>query len=165
MAYTLDQFASDCRSAIKADAGTSGREQIVQHVKTALGDSEFLEKWLGESDVQERRVIYEDPDHGFCICAHVYNGPARGKPHDHGPTWAIYGQAVGETEMTDWKVVKDGSPKEVALDRTYTLKPGDAHLYEPGDIHAPLRDAPTRLIRVEGVNTENITRTKIVEAA
>jgi len=165
MPYTLDQFASDCRSAIEADAGKPGREQIVQHVKTALSDSDFVQKWLGEPQTEPRRVIYEDPDHGFCICAHVYEGAARGKPHDHGPTWAIYGQAVGETEMTDWKVVKEGSPKEVELDRTYTLKPGDAHLYEPGDIHAPLRDAPTRLIRVEGVNTDNITRTEIVEAA
>ncbi len=166
MSYTLDQFASDCREAIETTPGKAGREQIVEHVKTALKDATFIETWLDNQD-DERRVIYEDAEHGFCICAHVYNGAARGKPHDHGPTWAIYGQAAGETEMTDWKVVKEGSadtPKEVELARTYTLRPGDAHLYEPGDIHAPLRDAPTRLIRVEGTNTENITRTKIIEA-
>lgn len=102
MPYTLDQFASDCRKAIETSPGKPGRERIVEHVKTALNDDAFIKTWLATQD-DERRIIYEDPDHGFCICAHVYTGVARGKPHDHGPTWAIYGQASGETEMTDWK--------------------------------------------------------------
>ena len=34
--------------------------------------------------------------------------PAHGEPHDHGSSWAIYGLAEGDTEMTDWKVVRKG---------------------------------------------------------
>jgi len=41
------------------------------------------------------------------------------------------------------------------------LRPGEAHLYEPGDVHAPLRDGPTRLIRIQGRNTDRIERTKL----
>ena len=47
-------------------------------------------------------MLYEDPELGFTILAHGYVGAKGSKPHDHGPSWAIYGQAAGETIMTDW---------------------------------------------------------------
>ena len=43
--------------------------------------------------------------------------------------------------------------------RSYRMKPGDAHAYEASAIHAPLRDAAVRLIRIEGQDTTRITRT------
>lgn len=167
MAYTLDQFAADCRSALQADAGPTGREKVRQCLERALKDEAFVAKHLGPQVTKPRDIIYEDPDLGFCICAHVYEGAKHGDPHDHGPTWAIYGQAVGETEMTDWKIVsppQGEKPGKVEKVRSYRLKPGDAHLYEPGAVHAPLRDGPTRLIRIEGVNCDTIKRTPL-EAA
>ena len=167
MAYTLDQFAADCREALQKDPGSEGIEQVRQHVEKALKDSDLVTQYLPEDADQERRVLYEDPELGFCICAHVYNGPKDGFPHDHGPTWAIYGQAVGETEMTDWKIVKPASGDDPALveqTRSYKLVPGDAHAYQVGDVHAPLRSGPTRLIRIEGQNTDNISRTPIKAA-
>ncbi len=66
--------------------------------------------------------------------------------------------------MTDWRMVTppaDGRPGRVERVRSYRLKPGDAHVYEVGDIHAPLRDGPTKLIRIEGRNTDKIERTPI----
>ncbi len=36
---------------------------------------------------------------------HAYEGG----PHDHGASWAIYGQAVRYTDMTEWTRVDDGS--------------------------------------------------------
>ena len=167
MTYTLEQFAADIRAALQADTGPGGREEVCKLVQRALNDSDFVAGNVPPDLEAERNVIYEDPDLGFCICAHNYRDAKRGEPHDHGPTWAIYGQAAGETEMTDWRIVTpagDGQPAKVELERSYRLTPGDAHLYEPGAIHAPLRDGPTRLIRIEGKNTDNIERTPI-EAA
>ena len=109
-------------------------------------------------------MLYEDKDLGFCICAHLYKGAKKGYPHDHGPTWAIYGQAVGETEMTEWEIVSKGEgdkASKVKLSKSYHMKPGDAHLYPEGAIHAPMRDGPTRLIRIEGENTEHLGRSRI----
>ena len=66
--------------------------------------------------------------------------------------------------MTDWRMVtlpQDGNPGKVEMVRTYRLKPGDAHVYEVGDVHAPRRDAPTKLIRIEGENTDKVERTPI----
>jgi hypothetical protein len=112
-------------------------------------------------------VLYEDPELGFCICGHVHDGAAVGKPHDHGSSWAIYGQAEGMTEMTDWKIVKAGageSPALVEPVRTYTMKPGDAKLYDVGVVHSPNRQAPTKLIRIEGANLDRVKRSNIAAA-
>ena len=45
-----------------------------------------------------------------------------------------------------------------ALTDKYTLKPGDAYLYEPGVLHSPRRDGSTKLIRIEGVNMDRVKR-------
>lgn len=164
MSDTLNRLAAECHDALKADPGPAGRKKVLESVKKALKDAEFIREYLPDTAEKERNVIYEDPELGFCICAHVYNGAKKGFPHDHGTTWAIYGQAVGETEMTDWKVVSpahDDEPAKVTLEKSYHLKPGDAHLYPEGAIHAPLRDGPTKLIRIEGVNTDRLKRTRI----
>jgi len=164
MSYTLEQFAAECHDALKADPGPAGREKVLQCVKKALKDDAFIAKHLSDKLEKERNIIYEDPELGFCICAHVYKDARKGYPHDHGTTWAIYGQAVGETEMTDWEMVtppKGDKPGKVKLAKSYHLKPGDAHLYPVGAIHAPMREGPTKLIRIEGVNAENLTRTRI----
>ena len=168
MGYTLDQFAADCKAALKADPGPGGMEKCRDFVSKACKDAAFVKEFLPENPDKERRVIYEDPDLGFCICAHVYNDAKQGSPHDHGPTWAIYGQAMGETSMTDWDIVEPAAgdkPAKVKLGRTYKLVPGDAHVYPVGAVHAPYRDAPTRLIRIEGKDTMNLKRTKIEQVA
>ena len=164
MAYTLDQFAADCRNALESDSGPGGREAVRDCLRRALTDKDFLATHLGPDATRERAILYQDPELEFCICAHVYEGPKQGSPHDHGPTWAIYGQAAGETDMTDWRIVTpatEGQPARVGKVRSYRMKPGDAHIYEVGDVHAPYRDGPTKLIRIEGQNTEKITRTPI----
>ena len=83
---------------------------MCEHVSKALADPVFVATHLKDRapSAHPREVLYEDPELGFCICGHVYSGPANGAPHDHGPSWAIYGQATGVTEMTDWKIVTKG---------------------------------------------------------
>ena len=167
MAYTLDDFAKECHDALANDSGPDGIEAVRQLVSKALKDDDLIATHLPPDCPDERRVLYEDPELKFCICAHVYQGAKGGNPHDHGPTWAIYGQAAGETAMTDWEIVEpaaDGNPAKVKKTKTYKLVPGDAHAYQVGDVHAPYRDGPTRLIRIEGVNCDHITRTPIEEA-
>src|SRR5262249_36934180 len=111
----------------------------------------------------ERDLLYQDPELGFCILAHNNKGAKGGAPHDHGPSWAIYGQAAGETRMTDWDLVEpatDDKPGKARRRETYTLKPGDAHVYNEGVLHSPHRDGPTRLVRIEGTNLAKVKRRK-----
>src|SRR5215813_13527876 len=166
MAYTLPQLAADIRSTLEANPGRAGKEKVRALVSRALKDEAFVAEHLKDrpKGADPREVLYEDPQLGFCICGHVYEPNAVGNPHDHGSSWAIYGQAVGVTEMTDWRVVEKGSgdkPTLVEPLKTYTMNPGDAHLYDVGDVHSPNREAPVRLIRIEGKNLDHVKRSNI----
>jgi predicted metal-dependent enzyme (double-stranded beta helix superfamily) len=161
MSYSLEQFAADCNSALSSDSGKAGREKVRECVARACSDAQFVSTYLGPDNSTERQVIYEDPQFGFCILAHVYNGAKQSQPHDHASTWAIYGQAQGTTLMTDWQVVEpphDDEPGKVKAVRSYPLEPGDAHVYQEGELHSPEREGATRLIRIEGMNMTGVKR-------
>ena len=169
MAITLDELAREIRGVLSADDSVEGKQQVCQIVSKALLDQEFVDEHLTEQSCQPRKVLFEDADLGFCICGHVYTGENTGAPHDHGPTWAIYGLAEGDTTMTDWEIVTPGSgeaPSLVRPVRTYELKPGDCHYYAPYDVHSPSRSGQTvtRLIRVEGANLDHVERSNIKAA-
>ena len=160
MSITLDQFATECRRILESQPGPAGRRKVGTIVQDVLRDDAFIARHLGD-DVPERKILYEDPALGFCILAHNYTGAKESAPHDHGPTWAIYGQARGETVMSDWTVLEppaDGKAGKVTRARSYALKPGDAHVYNEGDVHSPRRDGPTKLIRIEGMNMDRVKR-------
>jgi hypothetical protein len=167
MAITLEQLSTDIRAALKADAGPAGKQAICGIVSKVLRDQDFIAKHLKAEDCKPRKVLYEDPELGFCICGHVYEKPAHGAPHDHGSSWAIYGLAVGDTEMTDWRIVQKGdgtSPSLVEPAVSYVMRPGDAHFYDVGVVHSPKRDGLTKLVRIEGSNLDRIKRSNIKAA-
>ena len=168
MTYTLEQLSDDIRAALKADGGIGGKEAVCKLVSKVLLDKEFVAKHLTEEQCKPRKVLFEDPELGFCICGHVYPKPAHGEPHDHGSSWAIYGLAVGDTEMTDWRIVRKGdgtSPSLVEPEKTYVLRPGDSHFYDVGVVHSPKRDTLTKLVRIEGANLDRIKRSNIKAAS
>jgi len=162
MSARLQQFAKECHEILKTDPGPAGRRKVAARLEGLLVDRKFLAENLNDA-TPERQVIYEDPELGFCILAHSYKGAKSSPPHDHGPSWAIYGQARGETSMTDFALVESASesrPGKARALRTYRLTPGMAHVYNEGDLHAPRRDGPTQLIRLEGLNMDRIKRLK-----
>jgi predicted metal-dependent enzyme (double-stranded beta helix superfamily) len=160
MGHTLEGFAAACHRILTEYVGREGREQVCKLLQDVLVDETFVSRYLVD-DGPERKILYEDPQLGFCILAHVYAGAKESAPHDHGPSWAIYGQARGETVMSDWTVVEPAvgdMPAKVKRARSYTLTPGAAHVYHEGDVHSPRREGPTRLIRIEGTNMERVRR-------
>ena len=160
MSFTLESFSSECHRILKADPGRSGREQVRDLVQQALKDDRFIKTYINDA-TPDRQVIYEDNELGFCVCAHVNREAREANPHDHGSSWAIYGQAFGETEMSDWEIIEpasEGKPGKVKRKQVYALKPGMAHIYHEGDVHSPKRVATTGLIRIEGKNTQKMKR-------
>ena len=160
MGFTLESFSADVQCILQADPGRAGREKVRDLVQEALKDEKFISTYIND-DTADRQVIYEDPELGFCVCAHVNREAREANPHDHGSSWAIYGQAFGETEMSDWEVIEaaaEGTPGKVKRGRVYTLKPGMAHIYNEGDVHSPKRVAATGLLRIEGKNTTKLKR-------
>ena len=162
MPQTLESFAAQCRKILLAENNPQGRTKVCSVLQEALKDEDFVAKNIPDS-TPERKILYEDPDLGFCILAHNYQGAKQSSPHDHGPSWAIYGQARGETMMSDWQLLEPASaekPGKVKKLRDYKLTPGVAHVYNEGDLHSPARVDSTRLIRIEGTNMEKVKRFK-----
>ncbi len=159
----LENFAAECHDILKADPGPAGIEAVSKKLEPLLLDDDFVATYLGPDNDTPRQVLYEDSELGFCILAHVYKGASSAPPHDHGPAWAIYGQAMGETEMTEYDMVAppDGDkPGQVKARKTYVMKPGMAVAYPQGALHAPKREDDTRLIRMEGLNLDGVKRDK-----
>jgi len=162
MSHTLQSFAAACHDILKGDPGPQGRAQVCTLVQEVLKDDEFIAANITDN-TPERQILYQDPELGFCILAHVYHNAKTSPPHDHGPSWAIYGQAHGETHMSDYELLEpaaEGKPGRARMLRSYSLTPGSAHLYNEGDLHSPRRDGPTRLLRLEGLNMDTIKRFK-----
>jgi predicted metal-dependent enzyme (double-stranded beta helix superfamily) len=160
MGQKLAQYADEMHRILAADPGPDGRKKVCAVVQKMCTDDEFVREHLRDDD-PERKILYEDPELGFCILGHVHHGAKESSPHDHGPTWAIYGQAQGETIMTDYEKLAaagEGQPGKARPTRDYKLTPGSAYVYNEGDLHSPRRDGPTRLIRIEGRNVEKIRR-------
>ncbi len=167
MPYTLEQLSADIRKELKADSGPAGKAAVSGLVSKVLRDEAFVAQHLTPEQCRPRKVLYEDPELGFCICGHVYESAANGAPHDHGSSWAIYGVAKGDTEMTDWRIVKKAegeAPNLVEPVKTYVMKPGDAHVYDVGAVHSPKRAGPTKLVRIEGKNLDHVQRSNIKAA-
>ena len=160
MGTTIQEFAAQCHAALKADPGTEGRKKIRDLLKKVLAEPGFADTYITDS-TSERDVLYEDPEFGFTILAHNNKGPKGSSPHDHGPSWAIYGQASGETIMTDWECLArptETTPGKAKRIRDYVMRPGDAYFYDVGVLHSPERKAATRLIRIEGMNMARVKR-------
>jgi hypothetical protein len=132
-------------------------------VADALKDEAFVRTYF-DGELPERKLLYEDPEFGFCILAHASEGARESQPHDHGPSWAIYGQVRGETIMSDFALVEppgEKQPGKVRLVRSYTLRPGMRIFTTRATCTrraAPRRAGPTRLLRIEGQNLEKIRR-------
>jgi hypothetical protein len=166
MGYTLSELAADIHRELSHDRSAATIEAVCRLVTRALTDREFVAAHLKDraAGANPREILYEDPQLGFCICGHVYDSEASGSPHDHGSSWAIYGQAAGVTEMTEWKIVEKGEggkPSLVEPERTYLMHPGDARFYDVGAVHSPKRKAPVKLIRIEGENLDRVHRSHI----
>jgi len=164
--YTLQELAADIRRELGADPGPAAKAKVCGLVARALTDPAFVAANLKDRPAggHPREVLYEDPELGFCVCGHVYPKAASGSPHDHGSSWAIYGQAAGVTEMTEWKIVEkgdNGSPTTVEPVATYVMNPGDVRLYDVGVVHSPKRESPVKLIRIEGRNLDHVKRSNI----
>ena len=162
MAYQLEEFCSDAREALTIDPGHNGREKVRQLLEKLLANGDFVTRYLGAEVAGGKQVIHHDSETGFYVMAHGTEvGNWVGKPHDHGASWAIYGQGTGLTDMTVYARTDDGSQEGHAkLDKaeTFRLDPGVVALFDPGTIHSTAHPQPARWIRVTGTDLDTIKR-------
>ncbi len=96
------------------------------------------EEWLSalHREAPANRELYRDPTRGFVLLAHTEHAGLYRPPHDHGRGWVIYALQQGEIEMGTYARIEkpDGRVELVKRDATL-LRPGQARVYLPGDIH------------------------------
>ena len=114
MTYSFEQFCAECRDALSADNGTSGRDAVLLNLEKLLADPDFIAAECGPDAEPGIRTLYRDRDTGFNVLVHIYEGGKKGPPHDHGRSWAVYGQAAEWTDMTLWTRKDDGSKEGFA---------------------------------------------------
>lgn len=163
MPYTLDQFTHDCHDALKREPGPPGREQVRGLLARLLADEAFLRRYCVDNS-PGLHLLFEDPELKFQVLAHVNLKPRISPPHDHGDSWAIYGQATEYTDVTEWERLDDGADPthaELRAVKAYRLTPGLVGIYQDGCIHSIDYPARSCFIRVTGTNLDRIPRIMI----
>jgi hypothetical protein len=161
MSDDLDQFIADCRAALRRDPGPKGREEVRVRLERLLSDRQFVQRTCGDDAPKGLKVLYEDPELGFQVLAHINEKARVSPPHDHGDSWAIYGQATEYTDMIEWERADDGADAaraELRPTKKYRLNPGQAGIYQDGAIHSIDYPDNSRFIRVTGTNLDRIKR-------
>ena len=161
MAYELNEFIADCRAILQRDPGPNGREDVRQRLEHLLANKDFVAATCGDDVPAGLKVLYEDKDLGFQVLAHINDKARKSPPHDHGASWAIYGQAAKYTEMIEWeRVGGDDRHAELKETKRYRLNPGQAGIYQDGAIHSIDYPDRARFIRVTGTNLDKIERVR-----
>ncbi len=161
MAYALNEFIADVKATLKSDPGPQGRESVRKNLERLLANKAFVEETCGDAVPLGLKTLYEDKDLGFQVLAHVNDKARKSPPHDHGASWAIYGQATGHTDMIEWeRTDKGGAHAELKEVKRYRLTPGTAGIYQDGAIHSIDYPDRARFIRVTGTNLDKINRVR-----
>src|SRR3954465_7803999 len=163
MTYTLDAFIRDAQAALKADNSPASRGQVRGLLEKLLTNKQFVDEAVGPAAPMGTRKLYEDKDLGFVVLAHVNAKGHKSPPHDHGSSWAVYGQAVKYTDMSVYKRLDGGDGVgEAKLEqvKAYRLEPGHAGVYDVGAIHAIDYPEGSRFVRVTGRDLDQVKRLK-----
>ena len=159
MTYTLDQFGMELTATLEAK-GLGGLNDIALNLQRLLKNPDFVAATFNDAMEPGKRVLFHDPLSGAYVQAHVHAGGKRGKPHSHGASWAVYGNAKEVTEMTEWRRVNpEGEPRAVLEPVShYALGPGQSRAYGPHVIHSTAHPKKAWVIRIIGTKLSEIPR-------
>jgi hypothetical protein len=173
MAYALEDFCADTRAALKSKPLADALPQIAAHLSQLLANPAFVAEAFNDSMEPGKRELYHDAELDFHVLAHVQAGGKVGKPHSHGTSWAVYGNARASTDMTEWRRVnpKSDDHLELVAASKYSLTPGQTRAYGPGVMHSTAHAQTAWVIRVTGTDLDHMPRyrfskkDKILESA
>ena len=160
MAYTLNEFCIDTRTLLAAQPLAAALPQIADCLTRLLSNPAFVSETFNDNLAAGKHVLHHDPELGFYVLAHVQQGGKAGKPHSHGASWAVYGNAKNVTEMTEWRRVNPESDEhaELVAMSKYSLGPGQTKAYGPDVIHSTAHPERAWVIRVTGTDLDHLPR-------
>lgn len=159
MPYALDDFCKDI-TRILTTKSTAGLPDIAERLSALLANPSFVSETFQDDTPFGKRELWRDPVTDVRVLAHVQAPGKAGKPHSHGASWAIYGNARGFTDMTEWRRVNPDTEEAAVLQANgqYRLGPGNTHAYPPGVIHSTAHPEKAWVIRVTGTDLDAIPR-------
>ena len=153
MAYSLEDFCVDARGILLKSDNSSGREMIRQKLEWLLCDPAFCAAYLGPDSAAGMQQVFQDPKLHFCVLTYNMTKQRTSPPHDHGNSWAIYGQISHYTDMTIWSAVSDELENtQIKPVSTFRLQPGQAGLFDVHEIHSIDYPSDAKFVRVTGVD-------------
>jgi predicted metal-dependent enzyme (double-stranded beta helix superfamily) len=160
MAYSLKDFCTETSALLKAKPLADALPQVADRLGKLLVNSAFVAETFNDDMPPGKRVLYHDPELDYYVLAHVQEGGKTGKPHSHGASWAIYGNARAVTEMTEWRRVNPDGEDGAVLEpvERYRIGPGETRAYGPGVIHSTAHPDVAWVIRVTGTDLDAIPR-------
>jgi predicted metal-dependent enzyme (double-stranded beta helix superfamily) len=160
MSYTLEQFCSESRSILRGMPPPSALTQMADRLSRLLANPAFVAETFNTDMKPGKWVLHHDPELDFYVMAHVQEGGKIGKPHSHGSSWAIYGNARAATEMTEWRRTNPESEDhaELVAESRYSLEPGETRAYGPNVIHSTAHPKYAWVIRVTGTDLDKLPR-------
>ena len=166
MDHHLGTFCADCRRLLQSHATDVALPQIARGLTALLAAPDFVATTFDDLTPAGKRELYRDPSTGFRVLAHVQPAGKGGAPHDHGASWAIYGNARGRTEMTEYKRVNEPAEAHavLAMGEHYSLHAGQTRAYPSGAIHATAHPEKAWVIRVTGCDLDSIARYRFRKA-
>ena len=160
MVCTLSQFCADAHMHLKSEPLSGALGKISDRLRDLLSNPAFVAETFNDDMPPGRRVLHHDPETDFYVLAHVQEGQKVGKPHSHGTSWAVYGNARAYTEMTEWRRTNPESEEHAVLEAVskYRLSPGQTRAYGPGVIHSTAHPEKAWVIRVTGTDLDVLPR-------
>ena len=166
MSYSLEEFCDDCREALTTQPGRAGRDAARGKLEQLLLDETFMAEYLGPDQAAGVQTIFEDPELEFCVLAYCANADRKSPPHDHGNSWAIYGQTEKHTDMKIYNRLGAGEgagEAKLEMVKEFRLNSGMAGLFDVGEIHAIDHPKGARFVRVTGTDLNHVERLRFDE--
>lgn len=160
MTRGLEHFGRQSSVVLQEEQLDVALERISAALAVLISDPEFVAFAFSEDDPPGKRQLLHDPVTGFYLFAHVQKAGKSGKPHSHGDSWAIYGNARSFTDMIEWHRVNPAEEERAVLkagDR-YRLDTGETRAYGPGVIHSTAHPEQAWVLRMTGTNLDTIPR-------
>ena len=160
MAYTLKEFCTDASALLKAKPLADALPQVAERLSKLLVNAAFVAETFNDDMPPGKRVLFHDPELDYYVLAHVQEGGKTGKPHSHGTSWAIYGNAKNVTDMIEWKRTNPAAEDhyELVASSKYGLCPGQTRAYGPNVIHSTAHQQKAWVIRVTGTDLDKLPR-------
>lgn len=166
MACDLHTICADTRRALQTVPLDTALPAIAGELAELLANPAFVADTFDEDTPAGKRLLYRDEATGFLVLAHVQPPGKSGAPHDHGASWAVYGNARGRTDMTEYRRINGAQEASAVLTpcARYSIQAGQTRAYPSGAIHATAHPELAWVLRITGTDLDTIARYRFRKA-